>query len=225
MQAERHEPRRQRDAGSGREPRRALRPAPVRRREPARRRAQRERLPRRHPRRLAGRGRGRLPPPPGGHRSGDRCAAGQGLLRQRVELPDHRAGHSVRDLGRDVHGVRHQPRRGRLAARQLLVVREPVQPGHRLRPRLQPGVRRDGDRPASGADGQRRRRVAVRDRHEPQRPGPARHGGLWRRALQPARRRDRRAQRRQLVQSTRVPASGCARRRRRTCRWSTRTCG
>ena len=79
-------------------------------------------LPRRHPQRLARGRRRRRPAAPGGRRARRR------LLPQRLELPAPRELAEVRRLDLAVPLVRHQPRRGRLAARPLRVLREPVLP-------------------------------------------------------------------------------------------------
>jgi hypothetical protein len=215
-------------ARTGREPRRALRPSsPVTRRASLRARApQRERLPRTAP---TPPGWAWARPPTASTGAGTDPTTGAPLAEAsfstRSQLPDHRAWDPVRNLGLDVHGFATNPEEGRLAARKLRLVREPVQPGHRLRSRLQPAYAATVTAQIQGLMGSARRHAAVRDRPSRNGRGPLdtavygaapynQPGGVI-----------RRAQRRQLVQSPRGGRPGCARRRRRMCRWSTRTCG
>ena len=105
--------------------------APGRHRDARRQRAQRLGLPRRHAQRVAGRRRGGVPDSQGGLRSDERRAAGEGLLRRRLELPADRSAGPVRNLGLAVPGGGDG---GRLVgARALRLLPEPVRPGDELR--------------------------------------------------------------------------------------------
>ena len=152
-------------AGRGRSGHGGVRPvrhAQLRRRR-ARRPAQRDDLPRRHPQRLAGVGRHRPAPGPGGRGRRRR------LLPQRLQLPVHRQQRAVRPLDLGLHRLRH--RGGR---RRLLRLPEPVLE-RRTAPRQDRRAPRRVDRRGAGS----LRRVERRHRRpRPQHVGdqpPLRH--------------------------------------------------
>ena len=134
-----------------------------------------------------------------------------------LNVSNYRTTSELADLRRldlAVPLVRDEPGRGRLAARPLRVLREPVLPVDRLRRHdgdgpVVPGQRHQRRQPAAGP----RRPDALRRRHQPQRPGPVDAAG--RRLPRPA----------GLVQPARPRPRACARRPTPATRWPTPSCG
>ena len=194
--------------------------------------AERARLPRRHAQRLAGRERGRVSP---GARRRRRAREGffLNVSNYQIDADNPKYGTWISSCLALSTATRPAVRPGGC----VVGLPEPVRgdaarvsgnwipnftPGERRRRRRAPYAERSRgsrlDRAVHAVD-------ALRDRHQPQRPGAARRHAVRRRALQPAGGRAERAPRAATGATRPAPAWACARRRTPASRCSTPTSG